>query len=47
MTPDQMWRLAHAWFTDKLKPDWRRHTVDEAEAVFASIGLTGDFWRLR
>ena len=41
------WRLARAWYGRKLEPDWRRHTVDEAEALFADLGLTGDFWRLR
>lgn len=44
---DQAWRLARAWYERKLEPDWRRHTVEEAEAVFAELGLTGDFWRLR
>jgi carboxypeptidase C (cathepsin A) len=47
MTPEQGWRLAHEWFEDRLKPDWRRHTLDETESVFASIGLTSDFWKLR
>lgn len=41
------WRLARAWYARKLDPDWRRHTVEEAEALFADLGLTGDFWRLR
>ena len=41
------WRLARAWYTRKLRPDWRRHTLEEAEALFAELGLTGDFWRLR
>jgi hypothetical protein len=45
--PEQLWRLAHAWYADRMSPDWRRKTPDEAEAVFAEIGLTGDFWRLR
>jgi len=44
---DQVHRLAHAWYKDKLRPDWRRQTVDETEALFASIGLTGAFWNLR
>ena len=43
----QLWRLADAWYADRLAPDWRRRTPDEAEALFASLGLTGDFWRLR
>lgn len=47
MTPDQAWRLAWGWFKDKLKPDWRRHTVEEAEALLADVGLAGEFWRLR
>ena len=44
---DQVWGLALAWYRDKLSPDWRRHTPEEAQAAFASLGLTGDFWRLR
>lgn len=41
------WKLAQAWYAGKLDPEWRRHTVEEAEALFAELGLTGDFWRLR
>jgi hypothetical protein len=41
------WRLARAWYARKLEPDWRRHTVEEAEALFADLELSGDFWRLR
>jgi hypothetical protein len=40
------WRLADAWYADRLAPDWRRRTPDEAEALFAELGLLGDFWRL-
>jgi Alkylmercury lyase len=46
-SPEQMWRLAEAWYKDRLSPDWRRKTADEAEAVFAEIGLVGPFWQLR
>ena len=45
-TPRQGWRLAQAWFADRLDPAWRRRTPDEAHAIFASIGLTGPFWDL-
>jgi len=41
------WKLARAWYARKLDPGWRRHTVEEAEALFAELGLTGEFWRLR
>ena len=46
MTPEQLWRLADAWYHDRDDPNWRRRSSDEAEAVFTGIGLTGEFWRL-
>ena len=46
LTPQQGWLLAKAWYEDRLSPDWRRKTPEEAQAVFESIGLTGPFWRL-
>ena len=47
LTPDQAWRLARGWYRDKLKPDWRRHTLEETEALLLESGLTGPFWNLR
>ena len=47
MSPEQCWRLALAWYADKLSPDWRRKTLEEAEAALVGIGLTGPFWSLR
>lgn len=45
---EQCWQLAEAWYTpDRRDPEWRRKTVDEAEALFADLGLQGPFWRLR
>lgn len=46
LTLDQAARLAHAWYSRKLYPDWRRHTPAEAEALFASLGLDAQFWKL-
>ena len=43
---EALWALARLWFHDRLSPEWRRATVDEAHAVFESAGLTGPFWRL-
>jgi len=43
---DQAWALARLWYVDRLNPDWRRRTPEEATAAFASIGLTGEFWSL-
>lgn len=47
LTPDTAWQLAREWYQNKVKPDWRRHTLEEAEALFARLGLTSDFWNLR
>ncbi len=46
LTVDQGWRLASAWYHDRLAEDWRRRTPEEAEAVFSEVGLTGPFWQL-
>ena len=47
ITPEQGWELAHGWYKDKAKEHWRRHTLEETEALFERIGLTGSFWNLR
>ena len=44
-TQEQMWAVAKPWHGRRLERGWRRFTLDEAEAVFASAGLTGAFWQ--
>lgn len=46
LTTEQQWQLARVWYADRADPEWIRRTPEAAEAVFASLGLTGDFWRL-
>ena len=46
MPVEQLWRLARAWYGDRLASDWRPRTRDESQAVLESVGLTGDFWAL-
>jgi hypothetical protein len=46
-TLEQCWRLAKAWYSDRLERAWRRKAPEGAEVVFAEIGLEGPFWRLR
>jgi hypothetical protein len=43
---EQAWQLGRLWYADKLSPEWRRASPEEAEDAFAGIGLTGEFWRL-
>jgi len=45
LSMEQAWKLADAWYRDRRSPDWRRRTVDEAHQLFASLGLTSEFWR--
>ncbi len=45
--PEQLWRLAVAWYADRMSPGWRRRRAEESEALFAELGLEGAFWRLR
>ena len=38
--------LAHAWYEDRLSPDWRPHPRDGNQAILGRFGLGRDFWRL-
>jgi hypothetical protein len=38
--------LAHAWYSDRLDPDWRPHTLEHNQAILDRLGLTGKFWQL-
>jgi hypothetical protein len=45
--PEQMCRVADAWYRERLAPDWKRKTAEEAQRLFDEVGLTGPFWRLQ
>jgi hypothetical protein len=44
ITLGQLGQLAVAWYENRLSPDARRPGADEMRAIFAGIGLEGDFW---
>lgn len=44
LTLDQQWELALRWFAGRHLPGWQRRTPAEAQRVFASVGLSSDFW---
>jgi hypothetical protein len=45
---EQCWQLAQAFYEpDRRAPQWRRKTVEEIEELFAEMGFTSSFWRLR
>ncbi len=38
--------LAHAWWGDRLAPDWRPHTREQNQSILDGLGLTEPFWQL-
>jgi hypothetical protein len=38
--------LAHAWWDDRLAPDWRPHTREQNAAILDRLRLVGPFWEL-
>jgi len=46
MTLDQAWELSRGWYGNRLSADFRRPTPSEARAIFAAVGLHGEFWAL-
>ncbi len=38
--------LAHAWWDDRISPDWRPHTREQNAAILERLELTGEFWQL-
>jgi Alkylmercury lyase len=45
LTPNETWALAQRWYDNRLEPAFHGRSIAEAEAVFASLGLGGPFWR--
>jgi hypothetical protein len=38
--------LAHAWWDDRIAPDWVPHTREQNQAILGGLGLVGSFWQL-
>ena len=38
--------LAHAWWDDRVSPDWQPHTREQNQEILERLGLTGAFWQL-
>ena len=43
---DKLSELAHAWWSDRVHPNWRPHSRAENEAILIRVGLVDDFWTL-
>ncbi len=46
ITVTKLSELAHAWWGDRLAPEWQPHDRGQNQAILDGLGLTGDFWRL-
>ncbi len=46
VTLAQLWELARAWYASRLTPEARRPMGDEVRAIFAGLGLSGEFWEI-
>ncbi len=38
--------LAHAWWDDRLSPQWLPHAREHNQAILRQLGLVGPFWAL-
>jgi hypothetical protein len=41
----QVWALSRAWYGDRMHPDFRGRTTQQALDIFAQVGLISAFWR--
>jgi hypothetical protein len=46
ITVTKLSELAHAWWGDRVAPDWRPRTREQNAGILAELGLTGPFWQL-
>jgi hypothetical protein len=46
-TLPQLWQMAVAWYSNRLRPDAHRPDSNEIRQIFARIGLTDSFWNPR
>ncbi len=42
---EQVWQLSQLWYANRLSPDFAGRSVEQAEAIFQKVGLSGSFWR--
>ncbi|TPW10151.1 MAG: alkylmercury lyase [Acidimicrobiaceae bacterium] len=38
--------LAHAWWGDRIDPNWQPRTRGQNQAILIGLGLTDAFWNL-
>ena len=38
--------LAHAWWGERLSPQWTPHSREQNQAILERLGLVDSFWQL-
>ncbi len=46
ITVSKLSELAHAWWSDRLTPDWQPRTREQNQTILDRLGLNGQFWQL-
>ncbi len=46
ITAGKLCDLAHAWWGDRLSPEWKPHPREQNQAILDGLGLVGEFWHL-
>lgn len=41
-----LWQLTRRWYGDRLSPDFRGRTLEQAQSIFREAGLTSPFWQI-
>ena len=45
-TAAKLCELAHAWWHDRVSPEWRPRTREENQRILDGLALRGEFWQL-
>jgi len=41
----QVWELSQRWYQDRMSPQYRGRTIQQAQNIFTELGLTSEFWQ--
>ena len=41
---EQTWELAKRWYSNRLDPNYRGRSLDQAQQIFRDVGLSAPFW---
>ena len=46
MPVSRLGELAHAWWGDRLSPQWVPHTREQNQEILRGLNLVDEFWQL-